>query len=34
MANSPPKILTPNRLLCDSLPFDELPAPFLCAIAD
>jgi hypothetical protein len=31
-AACPPKILTPNRLDSDSLPFFELPTPFLCAI--
>ena len=30
---SPPNILTPNLLLCDSRPFLELPTPFLCAIS-
>src|SRR6056297_1760222 len=28
----PPKIFTPNRFDSDSLPFLELPTPFLCAI--
>jgi len=28
----PPKSFTPNRLLSESRPLRELPAPFLCAI--
>lgn len=31
-AGCPPNILTPSLLLCDSLPFFELPTPFLCAM--
>src|SRR5690606_26960063 len=33
MARWPPNIFTPKRLLCDSRPFFELPAPFLCALS-
>src|SRR5690606_5936635 len=33
MARWPPNIFTPKRLLCDSRPFFELPAPFLCAMS-
>jgi hypothetical protein len=32
LAAWPPKILTPKRFDSDSLPFLELPTPFLCAI--
>ena len=32
MAFCTPNILTPRRLLSDSLPFFELPTPFLCAM--